>query len=120
VTTNDGASLYDDVWAADGRKAWLLLDGGTLDGVRIASFAFADSPGARVERSRFDLPSDAPRPAILGIASERTSDGAALVAIGDPSGLVRAFVGPDASVAMQDGTAWFAGWAGDQPDYDPD
>ena len=35
-------------------------------------------------------------------------------------GPVWAFVAPGGAITSQDGTAWFAGWAGDQPAYDPD
>jgi hypothetical protein len=120
VTLGDGARLYDDAWAANGRQVWLLLDGGTLDGIPIASLAFSTAPGTRVERTHFNLPADFSRPAIQGIASEGDPGHSALVAIGDAAGFVREFVGPDGSLAGQDGTAWFAGWAGAQPDYDPD
>jgi len=115
-----GESLYDWAWAVDGRQAWLLLDGGVEDGVRVASLNVAPSPGRRREQARIDFPTDDSRPSILGITSETRPGQGALLAIGDDAGFVRAFVTPDGSVFYENGRAWFAGWAGEQPDYDPD
>jgi hypothetical protein len=50
----------------------------------------------------------------------KRSESSTVVAIGDAEGLVHAFVLDDGTVAAQDGTAWFAGWASDPPAYDPD
>lgn len=118
VTTPEIASLNGRVWAANGRDIWLLFDGGTSDGARVVSLYTATGTG-RTERARIDFGASG-TPAILGIASETQAGNDALVAIGDDTGFVRAFVAADGSVAMPDGIAWFAGWAGNQPDYDPD
>lgn len=73
----------------------------------------------RLEDAALELTGGDGWPRFLGITNE-TDDGHALVAIGDDAGFVRAFVAPDGNVTLQDGSAWFAGWGSQQPDYDPD
>jgi hypothetical protein len=118
VILTHGTKLFDDVWAADGRQVW-FVDGSIADGDMVATLSVADAPGTRDDRATFHIPGSLAQPAILGITSE-TQPGKALVAIGDDAGFVWAFVAADGSVHAQDGKAWFAGWAGQQPDYDPD
>lgn len=130
VDTPDFAYLADFAWADDGRDAWLLFDdgaeggsGGTGDGM--ASLSLSRPDGSRTEYSRMQLGGG--DFAILGVG--RSSDGLPIVAIGSRSGSLRGFVAarggdlhagsPGFSIGL-DGTAWFAGWAGQQPDYDPD
>jgi hypothetical protein len=117
-----GNFVSDHVWARDGRHLWMLLDDGSEDSAKVSTLTYATiegmRDGVRDDRARLDLPG-VQLPSILGIGSE-TDDGRALVVVGDAGGFVRAFVGPDGNVTPQDGTAWFAGWAGMQPDYDPD
>ncbi len=64
---------------------------------------------------------------ILGVG--QSADGLPIVAIGSRDSWLRSFVAgvggdlhagsPGYSIRL-DGTSWFAGWAGQQPDYDPD
>jgi hypothetical protein len=119
LSADGAAGLFDMAWAVDGRGLWLLLDGGSTGGQRAAVLTFAASPDTGQQWS-IDLPPIGSSPAILGIALETAPGQAEVVAIGDDSGFVRAFVAADGSVTTQDGTAWFAGWAGRQEAYDPD
>ncbi len=111
--------LFDFAWAADGKSVWMLLDGRTTDGGQVASFAYAAKPGARVELARISY-ANGVHPVILGFADERVAGIATVAAIGDTEGRIRAFILDNRTVAAQDGTAWFAGWAADPPAYDPD
>ena len=113
------SGFHDFAWASDGKSAWLLLDGGTVGGGAVASLAYSASPGARVERARIDFAKGA-SPTILGFADEPAPGSATVVAIGDRDGFTRAFVLENGTVVMQEGTAWFAGWADDPAPYDPD
>lgn len=119
LTLDSQPSLFDFAWAADGQSVWLLLDGRTTDGGQVASLAYAADPGGRIERARIAFETGE-RPRLLGIADEPTAGSALVVAVGDDQGMVRAFVLQDRGVAGLDGTAWFAGWAGDPSPYDPD
>ncbi len=114
----DVTSPFDDVWAADGRGLWLLMTDAAA-GPTVATLDYSRADDGRTEIARITLPDSAPGAAILGITDE-TEPGGALVALGDDAGHVFAFVAPGGSVTSQDGSAWFAGWAGDQPPYDPD
>jgi hypothetical protein len=121
LTADRETGLVDDIWGIDGRSVWMLLDGGSNDaGGRVASLAFATKPGARQEIARIGDVPDIASARILGISVDQPGDPAALVAIGDTQGRVRAFALPDGGTASLDGTAWFAGWADDWQAYDPD
>ena len=110
--------VYDEMWAVDGTHVWMLVE--TIAGVsRKATLTYGAIADARTDRGALELTGGDGWPHILGITTE-TDDGHALVAIGDDAGFVRAFVAPDGNVTTQDGSAWFAGWGGDQPAYDPD
>ena len=115
---DQGTELLDYAWAADGKSVW-LLDGRTADAGRAASFAYAAKPGSRVERARIPFGTGV-HLVILGIADEPVAGNATVVAIGDDQGRIHAFVLDNGTVAGQDATAWFAGWAADPPAYDPD
>jgi hypothetical protein len=118
--TGDGvAGVFDAAWAVDGKGVWLLLDSGSSAGQLTSVLIFASSPGTGEGRS-IDLPPIGSVPTILGIDLETAPGQAEVVAIGDDAGYIRAFVAADGSVRAQDGTAWFAGWAGRQEAYDPD
>jgi hypothetical protein len=125
VTTPDFAYLADFAWAADGRDAWLLFGAGTDQGRSEGpwSLALSDPTGGRTEFAALQL--GAGDPAILGLGYTTSEGGLPIVVLGSRDSWVRAFVASDAtgshgSINALDGTAWFAGWAGQQPDYDPD
>jgi hypothetical protein len=113
-----GSTVYEDVWAMDGTHVWMLVEArGAGGGTVTLTYSVLD--GVRNDRAQVELPTDGDRASILGITAE-TENGRALVAIGDDSGFVQAFVAPDGNVTAQDGSAWFVGWGSQQPDYDPD
>jgi hypothetical protein len=128
VNAADYPYLADFAWAANGRDAWLLFgtapDGGRgADGV--VSLSLSKPDGRRQEYSRLHV-SDG-NFAILGVG--QSADGLPIVAIGSRNSLLRTFVaarggelnaGSPGYGIGTDETAWFAGWAGQQPDYDPD
>jgi hypothetical protein len=125
VKTPDYAYLADFAWAADGRDAWLLFGTGTDQGRDEGpwSLALSDPTGSRTEFAALQL--NAGDPAILGLGYTTSDGGLPIVVVGSRDSWVRAFVASDASgshgsINALDGTAWFAGWAGPQPDYDPD
>lgn len=125
VTTPDFAYLADFAWAADGRDAWLLFGAGADQGRSEGpwSLALSDPTGSRTEFAALQL--GAGDPAILGLGYTTSSGGLPIVVLGSRDSWVRAFVASDdtgsrGSINALDGTAWFAGWAGQQPDYDPD
>lgn len=130
VNATDYSYLADSAWAADGRDAWLLFDdraaggsGGTGDGV--ASLSLSKPDGSRQEYTRLQVGGG--DFAILGVS--QSADGLPIVAIGSRGSWLRGFVAqrggplnagsPGIGIAT-DATSWFAGWAGQQPDYDPD
>jgi hypothetical protein len=126
----DYVSLADFAWAANGRDAWLLLDdgvagGGGGSGDGIAWLYLSEPDGTRTERARLQL--GGRDFAILGVGE--SLGGRPIVAIGSRNSWLRALVttsgsefaapAPGSSTVLE-GTAWFAGWAGPQLDYDPD
>jgi hypothetical protein len=116
VATETIAALDDHAWAADGRSAWAVFNV-DQEGGHTASILLSPPSGDAVERARVDV-SAGDTATILGI-------GRAWLVIGRDNGWVRAFVrvdgsAEDGSVTMQEATSWFAGWAGEQPVYDPD
>jgi hypothetical protein len=130
VGAPDYAYLADFAWATNGRDAWLLFDdkvqggsGATGDGG--ASLSLSRPDGSRDEYSRLRLGGG--NYAILGVS--QSTDGLPILAIGSRDSWLRSFVAavggplnagsPGYSIGL-DGTSWFAGWAGAQPDYDPD
>jgi hypothetical protein len=131
VNTPDYAYLADFAWATDGRDAWLLFDDGKeggsgASGDGVASLSLSRPDGSREEYSRLQL-GDGGHFAILGVS--QSAEGLPIVAIGSRNSWLRAFVAADGSPApagshgystVLDPTTWFAGWAGQQPDYDPD
>lgn len=128
VNATDYPYLADSAWAADGRDAWLLFgtapDGGRGDD-GVASLALSKQDGTRQEYSTVHVGGG--NFAILGVS--QSPDGLPIVAIGSRSSWLRAFVAaqggdlnagsPGYSIGLEE-TSWFAGWAGPQPDYDPD
>jgi hypothetical protein len=115
----DERILHDHAWAADGRSTWLLVDRSPdVEGSSVA-LVHATSPDDWESRASFPMFGGRP-PRILGIAGEATPGDALGFIIGDDDGLVRAFLDADGAVTRSEGTAWFAGWAGQQPAYDPD
>jgi len=113
--------LYDFAWSADGKAAWLLFDGGAGENGYAVSLQRSTTSG-RDEVGRIDLGPDEQRGQIVGIGPESTADGVGYVAVGDEAGFVRGFVRDDSSgvITPDVQAAWFAGWAGIQPAYDPD
>lgn len=125
VPTPDFAYLADVAWASDGRDAWLLFGAGTDQGRSEGpwSLTLSDPTGSRTEFAAMQL--NAGDPAILGLGYTTSDGGLPIVVLGSRNSWVRAFVASDASgsrgsINALDPTAWFAGWAGPQPDYDPD
>ena len=116
-----GAILHDFAWGADGASVWMLLHGGAAAAPenRTVALTFSAAIDQSIEVARIEVPRER-EPAILGFSEEVDTGSPAVVAIGDDDGLVWAFVLEDGQVVQQDGTARFAGWAGDSPPYDPD
>ncbi len=98
----------------------MLFEGPGDLGGSVASLSLSTPNGSRTEYARVGTAS---KPRILGIGTP-PDGGVPMVVVGDGYGFVNAFVEINAagygSVAGQDATSWFAGWAGDQTDYDPD
>lgn len=132
VGTPDYAYLADFAWADNGRDAWLLFDGGAEGGsgatgnpAASLSLSLSQPDGSRTEYSQLQLGGG--NFAILGVS--QSADGLPIVAIGSRDSWLRAFVAargeplnagsPGFSIGTEE-TSWFAGWAGQQPDYDPD
>jgi hypothetical protein len=130
VGTPDYAYLADFAWAENGRDAWLLFDDGAEGGSGaagdgVASLSLSHPDGSRTEYSQLQLGGG--KLAILGVG--QSADGLPLVAVGSRNSWLRSFVAavggdlhagsPGYSIGLE-GTSWFAGWAGQQPDYDPD
>jgi hypothetical protein len=122
VNSADVGALYDFAWAANGRDVWLLFDGGTDASGHSVSLSVSTPNGSRTEQSaaKIYVPVVS-QPRILGIGPATSAD-TGYVAIGDDSWYVRSFVAiVGGTVTMGDvPESWFAGWAGEQPDYDPD
>ncbi len=128
VSAMDYRYLADSAWAANGRDAWLLFgtspdSGRGADG--IVSLSLSKPDGSRQEYSQLHVGGG--DFAILGIA--QSADGLPIVAIGSRDSWLRSFVvgvggdlhagSPGYAVGLEE-SSWFAGWAGPQPDYDPD
>jgi hypothetical protein len=119
VNTPDYAYLSDYAWAANGRDAWLLFgsgpDGG---GDGTVSLALSQPSGSRQELARIGPAGD---DRILGVTEDDPGTNVGYVVVGDIEGYVSAFIPTTGgSIGLEPRTVWFAGWAGQQPDYDPD
>ncbi len=119
LDAHDAGVLIDEAWAADGSGLWMLFYGDVVDGKQAVRLDYARADDGRNDIAGFDLLEPHYLATILGSTSE-TEPGSAIVAIGNGTNRVLAFIGPGGSVTRLDGTSWFAGWAGSQPDYDPD
>jgi hypothetical protein len=121
VNTPDYAYLLDFAWADDGREAWLLFGngpGGIGDGT--ASLTLSQPSGSREARARIGAPAGEDA-RILGLRADDPGTQVGFVVVGDTEGFVSAFIpDPGGSSGVEPRTFWFAGWAGPQPDYDPD
>ena len=123
VNTPDYAYLSDFTWAADGRDAWLLFGSGTnrgRGGDGTASLTLSRPSGTREELSRIGPPAGEDA-RILGIGVDEPTAATGIVVVGDNAGFVSSFVYLTGGTnGIEPRTVWFAGWAGPQPDYDPD
>jgi hypothetical protein len=119
-------------WASRGRPSAIYgpddagAEGGSgAAGDGAASLSLSHPDGSRTEYSQLQLGGG--KLAILGVG--QSADGLPLVAVGSRNSWLRSFVAavggdlhagsPGYSIGLE-GTSWFAGWAGQQPDYDPD
>jgi hypothetical protein len=118
VTNPEIAYLDDSAWADDGHDTWLLFEAKSADGSPRVSVEQA-TPTGRTEVGQVGVP-ESGTARIIGIGPDEQPTNGEVVAIGTSNGFVSAFVDSAGGVAGQDGTAWFAGWAGRQADYDPD
>jgi hypothetical protein len=118
-TASPDADPIDQVWASDGKSLFILLSQPKQGDRQPFELVYASKPTARTRVGTIELPVSS-SPAILGIASGPTAGRPSTFAIGDRDGNVQAFILADGTVSLQDGTAWFAGWAGEPEPYDPD
>ncbi len=123
VNATDYPYLADSAWAADGRDAWLLFGSGPdsgRGGDGTASLTVSRPSGSREAVARIGAP-DGEDARILGVGADDPGTQLGFVVVGDTEGFVSTFVPkPGGSIGIEPRTVWFAGWAGPQPDYDPD
>lgn len=120
LTLDNGPNITDHAWGSDGKGLWLLIGGGpATQETTTQKLSYAQAPSLMIELGQVEIGRYA-QAELLGIADERSPGSAAAVAIGDNEGAVWGFILEDGRVVEQDGTGWFAGWAGDQAPYDPD